>query len=120
MGNRVNFGFQQSNENTIFLYGHWAGDRMLERLADAVSIAGPRWSDESYATRIAISRLIGEDWTSETGWGLNVNQIGDNEHKVPIINFSTQTFKLYEEDLETLVFEMPLINFVKKYALTLV
>lgn len=120
MGNRVNFGFQQSNDNTIFLYGHWAGSGMLERLADAVATARPRWTDESYATRIAISRLIGEDWTSETGWGMHVNEIGDNEHKVPIINFEKQTFKLYQEDLETLVFEMPLINFVNKYATILV
>jgi hypothetical protein len=120
MGNRVNFGFQQSNDNTIFLYGHWAGSGMLERLADAVVKARPRWSDESYATRIAISQIVGDDWGSETGWGLHVNEIGDNEHKVPIVNFQNQTFKLYEEDLETLVFEMPLVNFATKYSSILV
>ena len=120
MGNRVNFGFQQSNENTVFLYGHWAGSAMLEKLANAVLKARPRWTDESYATRIAISQLVGEDWDSETGWGIHVNEIGDNEHKVPIINFQTQTFKLYEEDLNTMVFEMSLINFVNKYSSVLV
>jgi hypothetical protein len=115
MGNRVNFGFQQSNDNTVFLYGHWAGHAMLERLANAVEAARPRWGDESYATRIAISQLVGEDWNAETGWGIYINQIGDNEHKVPVVNFQEQTFRLYEEDLETLVFEMPLVNFVSKY-----
>jgi len=88
MGDRANFGFRDSKENIIFLYGHWAGHRMLENLADAVQAAEPRWGDESYATRIAISRLVGDEWTSETGWGLTVNALADNEHKVPIIDWS--------------------------------
>ena len=97
MGDRANFGFKQSNGQTIVLYGHWAGENMLSNLASAVLAAESRWTDESYATRIAISYLIGNDWTQTTGWGLSVNQILDNEHKIPIIDFSTQTFSLHEE-----------------------
>jgi len=115
MGDRANFGFKQSNDNTIFLYGHWAGHRMLEQLADAVSAAQPRWNDESYATRIAISNLIKDEWASETGWGLHVNELGDNEHKVPIINWAAKTFTLMEEDLITEVFSITLQAFVDKY-----
>jgi hypothetical protein len=115
MGDRANFGFRDSKENIVFLYGHWAGYRMLENLADAVSAAEPRWSDEAYATRIAISHLIKDEWASETGWGVYVNQLGDNEHKVPIIDWKNKTFTLMEEDLETVVFSTSLNAFVSKY-----
>jgi hypothetical protein len=120
MGDRANFGFRDSKEDIIFLYGHWAGHRMLENLADAVQAAEPRWNDESYATRIAISRLIGDEWTSETGWGISVNALADNEHKVPIIDWKNKTFTLMEEDLVTEVFTMDLRKFVAKYSSQLV
>jgi hypothetical protein len=120
MGDRANFGFRDSKEDIIFLYGHWAGHRMLENLADAVQAAEPRWNDESYATRIAISRLVGDEWTSETGWGLSVNTLADNEHKVPIIDWKNKTFTLMEEDLMTEVFTMDLSKFVAKYSSQLI
>lgn len=116
MGDRANFGFKDSKENIVFLYGHWAGHRMLENLADAVSAAEPRWQDESYATRIAISNLIKDEWASETGWGITVNELADNEHKVPIIDWKNKTFTLMEEDLKTVVFSTSLEGFVSKYS----
>ena len=116
MGDRANFGFKQSDGNTIFLYGHWAGHEMLANLAAAVSAAEPRWQDESYATRICVSQMIGEDWTQETGWGLSVNRILDNEHKVPVIDWAEQTFTLMEEDLQTVVFSLSLDKFCTKYS----
>ena len=115
MGDRANFGFRDSKENIVFLYGHWAGHRMLQNLADAVQIAHPRWNDEAYATRIAISQMIGDEWASETGWGISVNQLADNEHKVPIIDWKNKTFTLMEEDLQTVVFSTSLEAFVAKY-----
>jgi hypothetical protein len=130
MGDRANFGFKQSNGETIVLYGHWAGHQMLANLADAVSAAEPRWTDESYATRIAISQLVGKEWTSETGWGLSVNRILDNEHKIPIIDWEKKTFSLHEEEpwsedgnqfkvrgmQDEPIFTMTLENFVSKYS----
>lgn len=98
MGDRANFGFVQPNGHTIVLYGHWAGYQMLGRLADAVIAARPRWNDSSYATRIAISQLVADQWNMETGWGLQVNELGDNEHKVAIIDWNQQTFSLHETD----------------------
>jgi len=127
MGDRANFGFKQANGETIVLYGHWAGHDMLGNLAQAVEAARPRWTDESYATRIAISNLIGDEWKIETGWGLSVNSILDNEHKIPVIDWRTQTFSLHEEaswDEQTKVkgmsdepmFTMALDSFVNKYS----
>ena len=131
MGDRANFGFRQSNGETIMLYGHWAGHDMLSNLANAVEAARSRWTDESYATRICISHLVGEDYTSTTGWGLSVNQISDNEHKIPVIDWSTGSFSLHEEapwSLEHKVrgmqdepmFTMTLDSFINKYSRALV
>ena len=128
MGDRANFGFKQSNGDVIVLYGHWAGHNMLANLANAVSAARPRWTDESYATRIAISQLVGEDWNKETGWGLSINTILDNEHKIPIVDWRTQTFSLHEETsfeedtkvrgmLDEPIFTMELSSFCDKYSL---
>jgi hypothetical protein len=100
---------------------------MLANLAEAVAKAQPRWSDPSYATRIAISNLIGDGWSMETGWGLHVNEIGDNEHKIAIVDFTQMTFSLHEEDSfynldnkvrgmkNEAIFTMDLRSFVEKY-----
>jgi aspartyl aminopeptidase len=128
MGDRANFVFVQPNGESIVLYGHWAGSNMLARLADAVATAKPRWTDSSYATRIAISQLIGDQWNMETGWGLSVNQILDNEHKIAVVDFEQKTFSLHEEgdwNDETnkvrgmnneFIFVQDLDNFIEKYA----
>ena len=130
MGDRANFGFTQSNGNTIVVYGHWAGNGMLDHLARAVDTARPRWNDESFATRIAVSNLIQDEWSSETGWGLQVNEISDNEHKIPIVNFSKGEFSLHEEDYspenkikgvkDEPLFTMTLDSSVQKYAQVLI
>jgi hypothetical protein len=127
MGDRANFGFKQSNDETIVLYGHWAGHEMLANLAEAVEKARSRWTDESYATRIVVSNLIGDNWHETTGWGLTVNNILDNEHKIPVIDWRSGTFSLHEEaswEEETKVkgmmdepmFTMTLDSFVNKYS----
>jgi GH15 family glucan-1,4-alpha-glucosidase len=116
MGDRANFGFRDSKGDIVFLYGHWAGHLMLHNLGNAVEHARPRWNDESYATRICISQLINNEWPSETGWGITVNQLADNEHKVPIIDWKNKMFILVEEDLQTEVFKMSLEAFAEKYS----
>ena len=128
MGDRANFVFVQDNKETVVLYGHWAGHNMLSNLANAVFVARPRWEDPSYATRITISQMINDGWASETGWGLYVNAIGDNEHKIAVIDWEQQTFSLHEEadhsDKDNKVrgmsnealFTMDLTEFVEKYA----
>ena len=100
---------------------------MLANLAEAVAKAQPRWSDPGYATRIVISEMIGDGWGFETGWGLHVNEISDNEHKIPIIDWTQQAFSLHEEDSyfnednkvrgmkNEAIFTMDLRSFVEKY-----
>lgn len=129
MGNRANFVFVDGAGDAIVLYGHWAGHQMLGKLADAVIAARSRWNDESYATRIAISQLVGDQWNMETGWGLQINSISDNEHKIAVINWKEQSFSLHEEDdhrnldnkvlgmKNEAIFTMDLSAFCEKYAL---
>ena len=128
MGDRANFAFVQPNGNTIVLYGHWAGHNMLANLAEAVAKAQSRWSDPAYATRIVVSQMIGDGWGFETGWGLHINEIGDNEHKIPVIDWTQRTFSLHEEDSffnednkvrgmkNNALFTMDLAAFVEKYS----
>ena len=124
MGDRANFGFRQSNGDTIYLYGHWAGYQMMDRLAAAIDVARPRWNDESYATRICISQMIGDEWSQELSWGI-ATYVSDNEHSVPIVDWSKQIVSLFEHgwgrevDESNPKFTMDLESFVKKFAKSL-
>jgi len=123
MGDRANFGVKQGND-TVYLYGHWAGYGMMSTLANAldkVKEAG-RLDDEAYATRIMFSQIVGEAWTGALGWGITVNYIGDNEHKVPVVDFRKGTVTLYDyvwsttEPLSEPIFTQSIDNFIKRYA----
>lgn len=70
MGDRIVFSIKQADGVSLNLYSHWGGYERFVALADALKAAEPRWSDESYAARIIISQLIGDQWESETGFGL--------------------------------------------------
>lgn len=107
MGDRANFGFRQTDGSVIYLYGHWAGHEMMARLADALIAAHPRWNDEMYATRIAISTMIGEEWNQEYGWGI-ANHIGDNEHSIPVVDWNAKTVTLYPHNwTDGVMFDSP-------------
>jgi len=129
MGDRANFGFRQADGNTIFLYGHWAGYGMMNTFAHALKrvMEAGRVGDPFYATRIAISEIIGDCWKDDLGWGISVNYLCDNEHKVPVVDWATAMVHLYDYDwkagiLTDEIYATPLNKFVEKYAkdLTLV
>jgi hypothetical protein len=70
MGDRIVYTIKQDQDLSVNLYSHWGGyDRFLS-LANAIAAAKPRWNDTSYATRIIVSQLIGDQWDEETGFGL--------------------------------------------------
>jgi len=95
MGDRATFVIEQNEDSTLYLYGHWAGDDMMDNLAKALEAASPRiqMDDEVYAARIIISYLIGDEWRSETGWGLSTYYC-DSEHSVPVVNLMNKTVRL--------------------------
>ena len=125
MGDRATFAFEQSDGNVIYLYGHWAGDGMMANLAAAIDRASVRWSDESYATRIAISQIIGDQWNQELSWGIST-YFCDSEHSVPVVSFKTQSVRLiphswdkkFDIDAEP-KFVMGFENFINKFSKSL-
>ena len=77
MGDRAVYGFK-SEGHILFLYSHEGGHRQLATMQAAIDRARPRWErvgwvDASYATRIAISHIIGSEWDMETGYGLSID-----------------------------------------------
>ena len=101
MGDRANFGFKADGNNIINLYGHWAGAYRYPLVARALEASRGRWQDNGYATRIAISNIVGEDWKTSLSWGLYVNEFGDNEYPYLVVNFDTQEVKEYEASYST-------------------
>ncbi len=70
MGDRIVYTIRQDENLSLNLYSHWGGyDRFID-LARALQAAEPRWNDSSYAARIIVSQLIGDQWAEEIGFGL--------------------------------------------------
>lgn len=75
MGDRMVVGFQANKAAApVWLYSHWGGYSREEDLAKALEAAKPRWSDDAYATRIAISQIVGDEWDSELGFGITAGE----------------------------------------------
>jgi hypothetical protein len=100
MGDRANVGIRSSDGNTIYLYLHWGGMDRHETVAKALAHAMSRDGDESYFTRIFISRVIDTDWDKETGVGLAVNKLpsGGDGYDVPVYSYTDKTISIYDED----------------------
>lgn len=97
MGDRIAFGFRaepNKPESTIWLYAHWSGAHRYDHVRNALVAARPRWNDSSYATRIAISQIVGESWNDEHGFGISVGQdcgIGLDYDHVLVVNWHNRT-----------------------------
>lgn len=124
MGDRATFVFEQEDGNAIYLYGHWAGDGMMNELAQALDHALPRivMDDEGYATRICVSQLTKGYEDQETGWGLTT-YFCDAEHSVPVVNFKTNTVRLLPHSWDSKFdinakpkFVMSIPQFIHKFA----
>jgi hypothetical protein len=119
MGDRANFGFKTSTGPTVYLYGHWAGYKMMDKLAHAlqrVSVGG-RLTDDAYATRICISDIV-DDHSGDLGWGITVDSLADNEHSVPVVDWEKGVVTLYDSGLKNEKFQMPIQNFIQKFLKT--
>jgi len=104
MGDRANVGIRGTDGNTVYLYLHWGGYDRHETVAKALAHAMLRDEDESYFTRIFISRVIDTDWDKETGVGFSINKLsamGDG-YDVPVYNFADKTISLHAEKWDSL------------------
>jgi len=99
MGDRASVGIRGTDNNVIFLYLHWGGLDRHEIVAKALAHAMSRDGDESYFTRIFVSRVIDTDWDKETGVGMSINKlsaVGDG-YSVPVYDIANKTISVHKE-----------------------
>lgn len=71
MGAQINYVFKDSDtEPAVVLYSHWGESEWRRDLAMALQHSKPRWSDDTYATRMMISYLTQDSVLDETGFGI--------------------------------------------------
>ena len=71
MGARINYVFKDKDQHpSVVLYSHWGETEWQRDLAMALQHSKPRWSDDSYATRMMISYLMQDSVLEETGFGI--------------------------------------------------
>ena len=119
MGDRAVAGFRaKSATPTMFLYQHWSGEEQNRWFAEALGAARPRWSDDSYATRIMVSQLVGDQWTSETGFGLYVGGTshGADYNYILIADFEKQMVLVCENDnSDNVLAEISFDDYISNY-----
>lgn len=118
MGDRAVIGIKErSNAPTLFLYLHWAGSVSDVLLANALEKATPRikMGDGSYAQRIIVSQMVGDQWDSELGAGLYVGgtwhggdydsmKVVDIERQVVMtVDTSDSDSVRYEQDMDAFI-----------------
>lgn len=108
MGDRFVVGFQNDDiaiDPIVFLYSHWGGTYQHYTVADAVGKARNRWGDGTYATRIALSNIIGSGWSSETGWGIyaenNYKNHGADYPYILIVEWMSRRIRIASNDDHT-------------------
>lgn len=98
MGDRGNIFLVQSPEKRrtesapiigIYVYSHWGGTYLPERLREALIFGKSRWDDYQYLNRIIISQVFMDDHNSTTGAGISLN-LCDNEHDIIICDVFKQ------------------------------
>ena len=129
MGDRATFVIEQGSDSTpLYIYGHYAGDGMMDTLAQALQHAKVRidMGDPWYATRMIFGFMIQDDPLGEYGWGLSTTFL-DSEHSVPVVNLSDKTVRLLPHNWDTKFdinvkpkFVMDINAFIHKFSKVLV
>ena len=101
MGDRGNVAIVTNpSQPPIVIYSHWGGYELAQDVVRALQKRW-RWSDESYLARIIFDE-VRKDPLTETGIGLDVGYIGDNDtYPIIYIHIPHQAVKLipYDTDL---------------------
>lgn len=106
MGDRTNFVISYKSTadaktladalpGSLVLYSHWGGYEAGPSLSVALKAAKPRWTDYSYCARIIVSQIVGDYWKDETGYGLLVGEVADNEHAILLVDLKQQKVRLF-------------------------
>lgn len=65
---------------SLYVYTHWGGYRLAEDAKKAIKVAQPRWDDAPYATRILVDQLTRGGRDQETGYGLMLEPVAEDEY----------------------------------------
>lgn len=104
MGSRTTWKITTEDYMGIHLYSHWGGEDKLSLTAKAIQKAEPRWEDLTYFTRIFTSCIIGDNWDSETGYGLWSGLIGKDffeESYEPVTIYPKEQLIRWDSELFT-------------------
>jgi len=98
MGDRYCVGFtgydeKDNPERRVWLYSHWGGSDRHNEIGQAIEAARGRWTDPTYATRIAISSIVADGWKEETGYGIEAGPecLTHVEYGAFLVNWSDKT-----------------------------
>lgn len=101
LGDRGNIAVLQSDGDQVWLYSHWGGTELPERLQDGLAAGRGRWNDEPYLTKIIFGYAVPNDnWQEETGYGISC-RMQDNEHPINVVDIPKQrVFTMLESQLK--------------------
>ena len=87
MGDRANVAIYASEKDLpVVLYTHWGGHELAQDVADAIA-RQQRWDDPSYLARIIFCEMMPvNQHEEETGFGISVGCLCDNEHPIIFVD----------------------------------
>lgn len=82
MGNRASVIIKQNDKQGIEIYGHWAGNNIVNTLPHALKVAEERFDDISYFTRIITHNILDDiaDKDKETSAGIEICELNESNH----------------------------------------
>jgi hypothetical protein len=95
MGDRGNIYVRMGARLGLYMYTHWRGGDIGFVLQTALAKRW-RWTDEAYLARIIFCELVKGDEAGETGYGLSVGTVPDNEHPILVVDPERQEIRLVE------------------------
>lgn len=97
MGDRANVVVVPDGnpQQAVYLYTHWGGYALPERLQTALRKHW-RWEDEAYLARIIFDTMTDGEHGKETGYGISAC-LGDNSYPLLVVDVLAQTVGLAKE-----------------------
>lgn len=90
MGDRGNVAIVQNKSDQVWLYSHWGGSELPDRVREGLKAGTGRFNDDSYLTKIIIGHCVPADnWQEETGYGISC-RLQDNEHPIIVVDIPRQ------------------------------
>lgn len=82
MGDRASVIIKQNDKQGIEIYGHWAGNNIVNTLPHALKVAEERFDDISYFTRIITHNILDDiaDKDKETSAGIEICELNESNH----------------------------------------